>query len=194
MSIGYVLSLDSAALSEVFSSGTALKRAYEFCQPKSGIFQRDRTALSNDGGECRTQSGAMRWNTTFLDYGSIEKVTAQLVQGNGLVLHSALAIEPQNGQSLGLLSQNCGIRAKGKPPQDETNAEKNKDKPQLKNPKPPEQKNLQVGRSDDHCRKPHKSARVIHVFDREGDITEVLIKLVNISTPEFLFVRLITGA
>jgi len=40
MSIGYVLSLDSAALSEVFSSGTALKRAYEFCQPKSGIFQR----------------------------------------------------------------------------------------------------------------------------------------------------------
>jgi len=36
--------------------------------------------------------------------------------------------------------------------------------------------------------------RVIHVFDREGDITEVLIKLVNISTPEFLFVRLITGA
>jgi len=34
MSIGYVLSLDSAKHCEVFSSGTALKRAYEFCQPK----------------------------------------------------------------------------------------------------------------------------------------------------------------
>jgi len=42
--------------------------------------------LSNDGGECRTQSGAMRWND-FLDYGSIEgeKRMAQLQVGQGTV-------------------------------------------------------------------------------------------------------------
>jgi len=48
--------------------------------------------------------------TTFLDYGSIEakRRLRPGKAGNGLVLHSAF-IEPQNGQSLGLLSQNCGI-------------------------------------------------------------------------------------
>jgi len=70
----------------------------------------------------------MRGDTTFLDYGSIEakkKVTAQLVGRNGLVLHSALAIEPQNGQSLGLLSQKLWNREpKAKPPQDENPTQK----------------------------------------------------------------------
>ena len=52
-------------------------------------------------------------------YGPIGKA------GNGLVLHSALAIEPQNGQSLGLLSQKLWNREpKAKPPTDETPTQK----------------------------------------------------------------------
>ena len=48
-------------------------------------------------------------DTTFLNYGSIAAKTEGYGPigkgGNGLILHSALAIEPQNGQSLGLLWQ-----------------------------------------------------------------------------------------
>ena len=48
-------------------------------------------------------------DTTFLDYGSIVAKTEGYGPigkgGNGLILHSALAIEPQNGQSLGMLWQ-----------------------------------------------------------------------------------------
>ncbi len=44
-------------------------------------------------------------DTTFLDYGSIKAKTEGYGPigkgGNGLILHSALAIEPQNGESLG---------------------------------------------------------------------------------------------
>jgi len=57
-------------------------------------------------------------DTTFLDYAALrlkQKAMAQLVRGgNGLILHSALAIEPQNGQSLGLLWQNSESGAKAK--------------------------------------------------------------------------------
>jgi len=66
-------------------------------------------------------------DTTFLDYGSIEakKKVTLVVRRGSLVLHSALAIEPQNGQSLGLLSQKLWNREpKAKPPQDETPTQK----------------------------------------------------------------------
>ena len=48
-------------------------------------------------------------DTTFLDYGSIvakkEGYGPIGKAGNGLILHSALAIEPQKGQPFGLLWQ-----------------------------------------------------------------------------------------
>jgi len=48
-------------------------------------------------------------DTTFLDYGSIvakrEGYGPIGNGGNGLILHSALAVEPQLGQPLGLLWQ-----------------------------------------------------------------------------------------
>lgn len=68
-------------------------------------------------------------DTTFLDYGSIEAKKEGYgpigKAGNGLILHSALAIEPQNGESIGLLWQKLWNREpKQKPPQDETPAQK----------------------------------------------------------------------
>jgi hypothetical protein len=64
-------------------------------------------------------------DTTFLDYGSIvskkEGYGPIGKGGNGLILHSALAIEPEKGQSLGLLWQKLWNREpKQKPPKDET--------------------------------------------------------------------------
>jgi len=68
-------------------------------------------------------------DTTFLDYRSI-KVKREGYGptgngGNGLILHSALAIEPEQGQTLGLLWQKLWNREhKPKPPQDETPQQK----------------------------------------------------------------------
>ena len=68
-------------------------------------------------------------DTTFLDYGSItakkEGYGPIGKGGNGLILHSALAIEPQNGQSMGLLWQKLWNREpKPKPSLDETPTQK----------------------------------------------------------------------
>lgn len=122
-------------------------------------------------------------DTTFLDYGSIEAKKEGYgpigKAGNGLILHSALAIEPEKGQSLGLLWQKLWNREpKQKPPKDET----------------PTQKKIRLAQARKEARKRpfeqkesyrwiealttvenrvSKSTRMIHTFDREGDITEV---------------------
>lgn len=123
-------------------------------------------------------------DTTFLDYGKIvvkrEGYGPTGNGGNGLILHSALAIDPQNGQPLGLLWQKLWNREpKSKPPVDETSKQKKQRQAEaraLARKRPFAQResyrwvealttvNEQVG----------GSCRVIHVFDREGDITEVL--------------------
>jgi len=64
-------------------------------------------------------------DTTYLDYGSIKAKREGYGPtgngGNGLILHSALAITPEQGQVIGLLWQKLWNREpKVKPPQDET--------------------------------------------------------------------------
>ncbi len=68
-------------------------------------------------------------DTTFLDYGKIivkrEGYGPTGNGGNGLILHSAQAIEPQHGQPLGLLWEKLWNRQhKPKPPADETPRQK----------------------------------------------------------------------
>ena len=70
-------------------------------------------------------------DTTFLDYGSIVGKKAGYGPigngGNGLILHSALAIEPMNGQSIGLLWQKLWHREpKQKLPKHQTPTQKKK--------------------------------------------------------------------
>jgi hypothetical protein len=60
-------------------------------------------------------------DTTFLDYGSIKAKREGYGPtgngGNGLILHSALALTPEQGQVMGLLWQKLWNRAhKEKPP------------------------------------------------------------------------------
>ncbi|MEH2248105.1 hypothetical protein [Nostoc sp.] len=101
-------------------------------------------------------------DTTFLDYGSIaakkEGYGAIGKGGNGLILHSALAIEVEKGQSLGILWQKLWNREpKQKLPKDETPTQKKKRQAAARKKarnRPFEQKVLlQVGRSTHHCRK-----------------------------------------
>ncbi|GAA6623114.1 hypothetical protein [Scytonema sp. NUACC26] len=68
-------------------------------------------------------------NTTFLNYGNIiiKRVGYGPIDngGNGLILHSALAIDPQQGQPIGMLWQKLWNREpKQKPPKDETPEQK----------------------------------------------------------------------
>ncbi|BAZ21423.1 putative transposase [Kalymmatonema gypsitolerans NIES-4073] len=126
-------------------------------------------------------------DTTFFDYGSIaakkEGYGPIGKGGNGLILHSALAIEPQNGQSIGLLWQKLWNREpKPKLPLDETTTQKKKRqvaaRKQARN-RPFQQKESYkwVEALTTVENRVSQHTRVIHVFDREGDITEVFDKI-----------------
>ena len=122
-------------------------------------------------------------DTTFLDYGSI-KVKKEGYGptgngGNGLILHSALAIEPQQGQTLGLLWQKLWNREhKPKPPKDETpeqkeQRQKSARKAARQRPFAQKESYKWVEAMTALDKQVEASTRVIHVFDREGDISEV---------------------
>ncbi len=125
-------------------------------------------------------------DTTFLDYGSIEAKKEGYGPigkgGNGLILHSALAVEPQNGQPLGLLWQKLWNREpKLKPPLHETPMQRKQRQAQARieaRNRPFEQKEsskwVEALTTVENLVSQH--TRVIHVFDREGDITEVFDK------------------
>ena len=122
-------------------------------------------------------------DTTFLDYRGIklkrEGYGPTGNGGNGLILHSALAIEPQQGQTLGLLWQKLWNREqKPKPPKDET--PKQKKKRQGKKRKAARQRAFTEKESykwvealTEVEKQVEVNTRVIHIFDREGDIAEV---------------------
>ena len=122
-------------------------------------------------------------DTTFLDYDSIvakkEGYGPIGKGGNGLILHSALAIEPEKGQSIGLLWQKLWNREpKQKPPKNETPTQKKKRQAAARKEarkRPFEQKESYrwVEALTTVENRVSKSTRMIHAFDREGDITEV---------------------
>ena len=122
-------------------------------------------------------------DTSFLDYRGIklkrEGYGPTGNGGNGLILHSALAIEPQQGQTLGLLWQKLWNREqKPKPPKDET--PKQKKERRAKKRKAARQKAFVEKESykwvealTEVEKQVEVNTRVIHIFDREGDIAEV---------------------
>lgn len=126
-------------------------------------------------------------DTTFLDYGNI-KVKREGYGptgngGNGLILHSALAITPDQGQVIGLLWQKLWNREpKAKPPKEETPEAKKQR--QVIERKVARQRTFKEKESyrwvEAMLEVEHQvssSTRVIHIFDREGDITEVFAQV-----------------
>jgi len=122
-------------------------------------------------------------DTTFLDYGKIvvkrEGYGPTGNGGNGLILHSALAIDPQQGQPLGLLWQKLWNREpKPKPPADETPLQKKQRRAlarKVARVRPFEAKESYRWVEALHTvdKQVGASTHVIHVFDREGDMAEV---------------------
>ena len=103
--------------------------------------------------------------------------------GNGLILHSTLAIEPEKGQSLGLLWQKLWHREpKARPPKDETPAQKKKRLSSARK----EARNRSFEQKESYKwvealtaveKLVSRHTRVVHVFDREGDLTEVFAQV-----------------
>jgi len=126
-------------------------------------------------------------DTTFLDYKSIvakkEDYGPIGKGGNGLILHSALAIEAMNGQSIGLLWQKLWHREpKQKPPKEETPTQKKKRlaaarKAARTRPFEHKESYRWVEALTTVESLVSKHTRVVHTFDREGDITEVFDKV-----------------
>ncbi|MBD2175882.1 IS4 family transposase [Pseudanabaena sp. FACHB-1998] len=122
-------------------------------------------------------------DTTYLDYGKIKAKREGYGPtgngGNGLILHSALAIAPEQGQVIGLLWQKLWNREpKAKPPQDET-PEAKKQRLAIAR-KAARQRSFNdkesyrwVEAMSEVEHQVSSSTNVIHIFDREGDITEV---------------------
>ncbi len=122
-------------------------------------------------------------DTTFLDYGKIvakrEGYGPIGKGGNGLILHSALAIDTQQGQPLGLLWQKLWNREpKPKPPADETPLQKKQRqalarKAAGKRAFEAKESYRWVEALQTANKQVDATTRVVHVFDREGDISEV---------------------
>jgi len=122
-------------------------------------------------------------DTTYLDYRGIKEKKEGYGPtgngGNGLILHSSMAIEPEKGQTIGLLWQKLWNREhKPKPPKDET-PEAKKERQKLarkaarKRPFEDKESYKWVEAINELETKVEASTRVVHIFDREGDITEV---------------------
>ncbi len=126
-------------------------------------------------------------DTTYLDYGAIlvkrDGYGPQGNGGNGLLLHSALAVDPEQGQPLGLLWQKLWNRQhRAKPPAKETLEQKKQRRAKarkLKRARPFAEKESYrwVEAMTTVERQVAPSTRVVHVFDREGDIAEVFEKV-----------------
>ncbi|MEM9092850.1 MAG: IS4 family transposase [Cyanobacteria bacterium P01_F01_bin.53] len=130
-------------------------------------------------------------DTTYLDYGSIlekrEGYDPQGNGGNGLLLHSALSVDPDQGQPLGLLWQKLWNREhRAKPPADETPKQKKQRRAEARKARrarPFEEKESYrwVEAMTTLEQTVTSSTRVIHVFDREGDIAEVFDQVNELS-------------
>ena len=126
-------------------------------------------------------------DTTYLDYGNIivkrDGYGPQGNGGNGLLLHSGLAVCPESGQPLGLLWQKLWNREhRAKPPSNETRSQKKKR--QAKERKAKRERAFEEKESyrwveamEQTETSVRLTPRLIHVFDREGDIAEVFAHL-----------------
>jgi len=162
-------------LSKVFTKSSELKRAYEFFANVKTSFAKI-VELSYYQTANRVNNLALILSvgdTTFLDYKKIKIKREEYGPigngGNGLILHSSLAVDPNSGQPLGLLWSKLWKRE-----------QKIKTKKKRKKSKGFEKKESYkwveaIKKVPEVLEKvsSNNDQKVLHVFDREGDISEV---------------------
>lgn len=193
------------ALSMLFKEEKLLERAYEFFANAKTQFNK----LTQPHHQKTTQEAVTLpfvlavGDTTYLDYKNIIAKREGYGQigngGNGLILHSTIAVEPEYGQPLGLLWQKLWHRLpKAKPPADETPKQKKirccaERKANRKRPFEDKESyrwvealiavEQQFQKVENFQQEPLDLARtrtrIIHVFDREGDMAEVFAQVLK---------------
>lgn len=172
-------------LSAIFESASDLKRAYEFlANPKTSLSSVCQPYHLQTAAQIRELPIVLAvGDTTYLDYKKILEKREEYGPigngGNGLILHSTLAVNGDNGQPIGLLTEKLWHREHE---ESKILTKKQKKKKQTEARKRPiEQKEsykwieaLQfVQKLLEKSESESISPKVIHVFDREGDIAEV---------------------
>ena len=119
-------------------------------------------------------------DTTFIDYDRIvakQRAMVRLAKVGKLILHSTLTLTPEQGQPLGLLWQTMWHREPlAKPPENETPEQKKQRQREARRAarqRPFEAKESYrwVEALEQGTKRVKGSTKVIHIFDREGDIT-----------------------
>ena len=96
-------------LSKIFKNASELKRTYEFlANPKTSFEKIVESSHYQTANRVKNLSVLLSiGDTTFLDYKKIKIKREEYGPigngGNGLILHSSLAVDPNSGQPLGLL-------------------------------------------------------------------------------------------
>ena len=185
------------ALSMVFGDENVLDCAYEFFSNPKTCF----LSITKPHREATVQTISSLsvvlavGDKTFLDYKAIVKKRDGFGPigngGNGLLLHSSLAVDPEQGQPLGLLWQKLWHRKTPAPPPANETARKRRNR-KSKERKTKRSRSFEEKESyswvesmvqieQDLEREVEADSgvlpRVIHVFDREGDISEVFEQL-----------------
>ncbi len=170
---------------EIFERASDLKRAYEFfANPKTSLNSVCQPYHLQTAEQIKELSIVLAvGDTTYLDYKKILEKRAEYGPigngGNGLILHSTLAVNGENGQPIGLLTEKLWHRNHE---ESKSLTQKQKQKKQAEaRRRPIEQKEsykwieaLQSVQKLLEKSEPESiSTKVIHVFDREGDIAEV---------------------
>ncbi|MDJ0591776.1 MAG: IS4 family transposase [Pleurocapsa sp. MO_226.B13] len=159
----------------MFKNASELKRTYEFLtNPKTSFEKIVESSHYQTAKRVKNLSVLLSiGDTTFLDYKKIKIKREEYGPigngGNGLILHSSLAVDPNCGQPLGLLWEKLWkrkhkITTKKKEKKGKGFEEKESYKWVEALKKVPEVLEKVSSNNDQ---------KVIHVFDREGDISEV---------------------
>ncbi len=172
-------------LSSVFSGASELKRAYEFFANKKTCFNKVTEPYHQKTASCLSELPIVLavGDTTYLDYKEILEKREEYGPigngGNGLILHSTLAVNADNGQPIGLLTEKLWHREHQ---ESKSLTKKQKKKKQAEARKRPiESKESykwlealkEVEKLLEAAKSESKRPKIIHVFDREGDIAEV---------------------
>ena len=177
-------------LSSIFKSASDLKRAYEFFANAKTSFTKVTAPYHQE-----TAQQIREWpivlavgDTTYLDYKNIrskrEKYGPIGNGGNGLILHSALAVNADNGQPMGLLWSKLWHREHKQSKARKTKKQKKKQQAEARK-RPIEEKEsykwIEALKEVEELLKisapESKRPKIIHVFDREGDIAEVFAQI-----------------
>ncbi len=163
-------------LSKVFKNASELRRTYEFlANPKTSFEKIVESSHYQTANRVKNLPLILSvGDTSFLDYKKIKIKREEYGPigngGNGLILHSSLAVEPNSGQPLGLLWEKLWKREQKVPGKEKRKKAKGfEEKESYKWVE--SLKKIPEILAEEHSY--DNLPQVIHVFDREGDISEV---------------------